>query len=433
MSKKVALMCGHGKQTNSKWDPGTSYAGYTEAALMLPITKAAVKYLRDNGVTVISDADTNNNKNMIVDVAWANKEKADIYVSIHCDYSKASSGVMPLYVSAKGKKLATALNTIIKNGMPMKSRGVSKRTDLYELNGTDMPACILETGAIKADLKILKNEYEKYGKLIAQGIMNYLGIKPKAQTTETKKEEPAEAETLYRVRKAWNDAKSQVGAFKDKDNAIAECDKHEGYTVYGENGKVIYTNKEKTETKTSTKTTTTKTKTLGEKVVDFAASQKGKYTTRTNHGKDGKKYSNKFTKYFAGKAGIDSKGQLPKYNGYIPGYCTLFVVYCLVMCGVEATTNILKTLNSAKSGYWWNPGDLKAYFKKKGLFKTDWSKIKPGAILFKGTKGHRPSHSCIYLSKSGNYIYSWDGNVNGVSKNKRKKSVYQGYVNPPYK
>lgn len=234
MSKKIALMCGHGTQTNGVWDSGTSYEGYTEAALMLPITKAAVKQLRANGLTVISDADTNNNKNMTKDVQWANKEKADIYVSVHCDYSKAPTGVMPLYVSVKGKELATALNTAIKNGMPMKSRGVVKRTDLYELNATDMPACILETGSIKADLKILKNDYEKYGKLIAQGIMDYLGVKPKSDEKKT--------ETLYRVRKSWSDAKSQVGAFKSLDNAKAECNKHAGYSVYDQNGKVVYTN-----------------------------------------------------------------------------------------------------------------------------------------------------------------------------------------------
>ena len=185
MSKKVALMCGHGKQTDGKWDPGTTYAGYTEAALMLPITKSAVKYLRSYGVTVISDADKDNNKNMIADVKWANKEKADIYVSIHCDYSKAPTGVMPLYVSAKGKKLASALNSSIKTGMSMKSRGVCKRTDLYELNYTDMPACILETGSIKADLKLLKNDYDKYGKFIARGICNYLGIEPKEKKAKT--------------------------------------------------------------------------------------------------------------------------------------------------------------------------------------------------------------------------------------------------------
>jgi N-acetylmuramoyl-L-alanine amidase len=176
MSKKVALMCGHGKSADGSWDPGANYGKYSEAALMLPITEAAVKYLRGCGVTVISDTDSANNKNMIVDVAWANKEKCDVYVSVHCDYSKAPTGVMPLYVSSAGKKFARALNSAISKGMPMKSRGAVKRRDLYELNQTDMPAVILETGSIKADLEIFRTEYDKYGKLIAKGICKYLGI-----------------------------------------------------------------------------------------------------------------------------------------------------------------------------------------------------------------------------------------------------------------
>lgn len=233
---KVALMCGHGKSKNGSWDAGTTYKGYTEAGLMLPITKAAVKYLRAWGVTVISDADTNNNKNMLVDVAWANREKATIYVSVHCDYSKAPSGVMPLYVSDKGKKLASALNSSIKNGMPMKSRGVVRRTDLWELNGTDMPACILETGAIKADLGKLKNDPDKYGELIAKGICSYLGITQKESTPAPKKEE------LYRVRHSWNEPATQAGAFKDLANAKKLADqKH--LNVYSSNGKLVYSGK----------------------------------------------------------------------------------------------------------------------------------------------------------------------------------------------
>lgn len=175
---KVALMCGHGRSTDGTWDSGTAYAGKTEAGLMLPITRAAVKYLRSYGVEVISDADTGNNKNMIADVKWANSDKDVVaYVSVHCDYYKAPSGVMPLYVSTvAGKKLATALNNAIVKGMGMKSRGVVRRTDLYELNYTDMPACILETGSVKADINYL-TQSDKYGKCIAQGICDYLGIK----------------------------------------------------------------------------------------------------------------------------------------------------------------------------------------------------------------------------------------------------------------
>lgn len=421
MSKKVALMCGHGKQTNGKWDSGCAYAGYTEAELMLPITKAAVKYLRAAGVNVISDADTNNNKNMIVDVSWANKEKVDIYVSIHCDYLKAPSGVYPLYVSSNGKKLATALNNAVKSGMPMKSRGVARRTDLYELNVTDAPACILETGAIKADLKVLKNSYDKYGKCIAQGILDYFGIKPKASSSGST------TQTLYRVRKSWNQPKTQIGAYSSLENAKAECNKHPGYSVYGENGKLLYTK----QAVTASAPKSTPSVDVGTKVLHYAASQKGKYATRSNHGKDGRKYSNKFTKYFAGRGGIDAKGQMPNVYGYIPGYCTLFVCYCLEKCGLKSVVPF-STLNKKANGYWWHAPSLMKWYKKKGLLKKDFSKAKKGAICFKGDKS--PTHTCLFDKIVGSTVYTWDGNVGGgVTYNKRPKSAFIGYVNPPYK
>ena len=232
MSKTIAVQCGHGVSLDGSWDSGCVYNGHTEAALMLKITKAAVKYLRKSGVTVISDADNGNNKNMIADVRWANNVGCKLYVSIHCDYSGAPNGVMPLYVSGSGKKLGKCLEKSIKKDLKMKSRGVQKRTDLWELNGTDMTACILETGGIKGDLATLKGKPDTYGKAIAKGICAYLGVAFK----EGSKPNPKET---YRVRKTWKDAKSQKGAFSSLTNAKKCADKN-GYSVFNSKGKVIY-------------------------------------------------------------------------------------------------------------------------------------------------------------------------------------------------
>ena len=237
--KTIAVQCGHGVSLDGSWDSGCAYKSggkqYTEAALMLPITKAAVKYLRASGVKVITDADHGNNKNMIEDVRWANRVGAALYVSIHCDYSGAPKGVMPLYVSGSGKKLAKALNNAVKKDVGMKSRGVQRRTDLWELNGTDMPACILETGSIKGDLATLKGKPDTYGKAIAKGICAYLGVAFK----EGSKPKPKET---YRVRKTWKDAKSQKGAFSSLENAKKCADKY-GYSVFNSKGKAVYRGK----------------------------------------------------------------------------------------------------------------------------------------------------------------------------------------------
>lgn len=235
MSKTIAVQCGHGVSIDGSWDSGCVYKGHTEAALMLKITKAAVKYLRKSGVTVISDADHGNNKNMIADVRWANNVGCKLYVSIHCDYSGAPRGVMPLYVSGSGKKLGKCLEKSIKKDLKMKSRGVQKRTDLWELNGTDMTACILETGSIKGDLATLKAHPDKYGKAIAKGVCSYLGVPFKDEKKKPSKE-------IYRVRHTWTNVMSQAGAFSDLTNAKKCADKY-GYSVFNGKGKEVYRGK----------------------------------------------------------------------------------------------------------------------------------------------------------------------------------------------
>lgn len=172
------LFVGHGTQTNGVWDSGCTYGKYTEADLMLPIVKTATKILRANGIRVLTDADEGNNRNIISCVKWANREKVTYYMSVHCDYKFATPGVAPLYVSSAGKKMAVTVGKSIAKAMGMKWKGAFYRSNLYELNATNMPAVILETGAIRADLEYLKKS-EDYGMALANGILKFLGIEKK--------------------------------------------------------------------------------------------------------------------------------------------------------------------------------------------------------------------------------------------------------------
>lgn len=57
----------------------------------------------------------------------------------------------------------------------------------------------------------------------------------------------------YRVRKTWNDSKSQLGAYRVLANAKAKADGNTGYSVFDNDGNVVYTpSAAKTETKTAT-------------------------------------------------------------------------------------------------------------------------------------------------------------------------------------
>ena len=178
-----ALMVGHGKSIDGSWDSGCTYSKYTEAGLMLKIVKVAVKHLRASGVKVLTDADKDNNRNMISCVTWANKQAAKCYMSVHCDYKLASAGVYPLYVSSGGKKMCDTIGKAVAKDMGMKYKGAGRRPDLYELTATNMTACVFETGAIKADLSKLKDA-DKYGKALAKAICRYIGVEFKAQASK---------------------------------------------------------------------------------------------------------------------------------------------------------------------------------------------------------------------------------------------------------
>ena len=197
MSKEliVALYVGHGRGLDGKWDPGCVYKNYTEAALMLPIVQSAVRHLEYNKITVLSDAFEANNMNAKAQIAEANAKGARLFMSVHCDYSKAPSGTMPLYLSEGGKELAVAVNKRVISYMGLKTRSYVKRPNLMELNSTNMVACIFETGSIKADLSLLKNKPELYGKAMAHGICDYLGVKFKDKDAAEEVEKVEEKKT----------------------------------------------------------------------------------------------------------------------------------------------------------------------------------------------------------------------------------------------
>lgn len=76
---------------------------------------------------------------------------------------------------------------------------------------------------------------EGYGEKILAILNSILAIGIESSPTES-----PEPEVWYRVRRAWDDAASQKGAFKVMDNAKACADENPGYSVFDEEGKVLY-------------------------------------------------------------------------------------------------------------------------------------------------------------------------------------------------
>lgn len=84
--------------------------------------------------------------------------------------------------------------------------------------------------------------WSKFG-LTMDGFRKDVAEAMKGNTTITKSNMPSSA--VYRIRKAWDDEKSQIGAYTVFDNAKNAC--KEGYTVFDQNGKAVYVAPSKTD------------------------------------------------------------------------------------------------------------------------------------------------------------------------------------------
>ena len=109
------------------------------------------------------------------------------------------------------------------------------------VNGVKVPTILCHADSHKLGLGSnhgdINHWFPKHGKSMETArddVAKLLGI--------VEAESPAEKE-LYRVRKTWEDAASQIGAYTDLDNAKKACDKvGKDYEVYNASGVAIYPN-----------------------------------------------------------------------------------------------------------------------------------------------------------------------------------------------
>lgn len=97
--------------------------------------------------------------------------------------------------------------------------------------------CIVGKGEVFTVIGISADEkwYKLKSGLFITAIPDYVSFK----ATEEQKQTTV-GTGYFRVRKDWSDTQSQIGAFKNKDNAIELCKQNSGYKVYDNNGTEIY-------------------------------------------------------------------------------------------------------------------------------------------------------------------------------------------------
>ena len=175
--KTIVIDAGHGGK-----DPGaTSSYGYEEKTVNLDVALQIAQILKDRGLRVIMTRNNDTFVELEERAAIANRNRADIFVSIHSDSSaKSSTNGFTVYVERNGSSASTSLANAIDRRMAqtgISSNGV-KRADYRVLTHTGCPAVLIELGYLSNywEAKQLKNKnmQRQLAHAITDGITDYI-------------------------------------------------------------------------------------------------------------------------------------------------------------------------------------------------------------------------------------------------------------------
>ena len=220
-----------------------AYGNTTEGVQCGKIAEACKVALERSGIEVKLMHDESMQEKCRV----SNSFGADLHVCIHTNaYNGKVSGTrMFCYdASGKGMKACKAIFSVLAPLTPGKSENISVNPQLYEIRVPNAPTAYIECEFhdVPSVAKWIVEHTTDIGEAIAHGICNYFGV-----TYKTAKPAPAQKPTpaptpskneLYRVRKSWADAASQIGAYSVLNNAIKAC--KAGYSVFDSKGNVVY-------------------------------------------------------------------------------------------------------------------------------------------------------------------------------------------------
>jgi len=175
--RTIVIDPGHGGK-----DPGAvNSSGYEEKTVNLDVALQIAQILRDKGLRVII---TRNNDEFIeleerADIA--NRNRADIFISIHSDSSATSSkNGFTLYVERSSSGASTKLANAIDSRMAQTGIGSNgvRNADYRVLTHTGCPAILIELGYLSNywEAKQLKNKdmQRKLAMAITDGITDYI-------------------------------------------------------------------------------------------------------------------------------------------------------------------------------------------------------------------------------------------------------------------
>lgn len=170
---KIFINPGHGGLPH---DPGAiGPAGNKESEVNARIAEATAERLKAAGHKVVFYQQ----QRKLADVAVkANKSKADLFVSIHCNAAANTDarGTETWYYTGcpHGRAAAVAIQREVVEALGSRNRGVKSSSSLFVLRKTTMPAVLVEVGFISnaAEEKEIVAKAAQIGEAIANGIIS---------------------------------------------------------------------------------------------------------------------------------------------------------------------------------------------------------------------------------------------------------------------
>lgn len=165
----IVVDAGHGGK-----DQGTCSGDILEKDINLAVAEKLAKKLKKGGAQVILTRDEDVKIELEDRAKIANEEKADLFVSIHCNYYEKDAGIKGLECyyqegSEDGEELAERIVASFESEDAVVVRG-TKTAGYRVLRKTQMPAVLVELGYMsnRAECELLADE--NYQNLLAEKI-----------------------------------------------------------------------------------------------------------------------------------------------------------------------------------------------------------------------------------------------------------------------
>ena len=169
-SPLVVLDPGHGGDHN-----GAEYGGVKEKDLNLAIASQAAALLEEAGVTVLMTRTDDSYVDLYDRTALANGQKADLFVSVHCNASVEHDDALGIYTCAYSQgteswQLAQILRETMLDATGAADFGMEERPNLAVLRTAQVPAALVECGFMSTPSELALLTQPEYQDKLARGI-----------------------------------------------------------------------------------------------------------------------------------------------------------------------------------------------------------------------------------------------------------------------